>query len=43
MEVKHKAIRKILPHLKEGNEFSIACTHAGYKHSKSSLTKEEKR
>lgn len=37
-----KAIRKILPHLKEGNEFSVACTHAGYKHSKSSLTKEEK-
>ena len=37
-----KAIRKILPHLKEGNEFSVACTHAGYKHSKNSLTKEEK-
>ncbi len=36
-----KAIRKILPHLKEGNEFSVACTLAGYKHSKSSLTKEE--
>lgn len=36
-----KAIRKILPHLKEGNEFSLACFHAGYKHSKSSLTKEE--
>lgn len=37
-----KAIRKILPHLKEGNEFSVACALAGYKHSKSSLTKEEK-
>ena len=37
-----KAIRKILPHLKEGNEFSVACTHAGYKHSKDSLTKDEK-
>jgi len=37
-----KAIRKILPHLKEGNEFSVACTLAGYKHSKDSLTKEEK-
>lgn len=36
-----KAIRKILPHLKEGNEFSIACEYAGYRHSKSSLTKEE--
>lgn len=37
-----KAIRKILPHLKEGNEFSVACSLAGYKHSKNSLTKEEK-
>jgi len=36
-----KAIRKILPHLKEGNEFSVSCVHAGYRHSKSSLTKEE--
>lgn len=36
-----KAIRKILPHLKEGNEYSLACEYAGYKHSKSSLTKEE--
>lgn len=36
-----KAIRKILPHLKEGNEFSVACSYAGYRHSKSSLTKDE--
>jgi CRISPR-associated endonuclease Csn1 len=36
-----KAIRKILPHLKEGNEFSLACEFAGYRHSKNSLTKEE--
>jgi len=36
-----KAIRKILPHLKEGVEFSAACILAGYKHSKSSLTREE--
>jgi len=36
-----KAIRKILPHLKEGNEFSIACVNAGYRHSKSSLTRKE--
>lgn len=36
-----KAIRKILPHLKEGNEYSVACVYAGYRHSKSSLTKEE--
>jgi len=37
-----KAIRKILPYLKEGNKFDIACTYAGYNHSKKSLTKEEK-
>jgi CRISPR-associated endonuclease Csn1 len=37
-----KAIRKILPHLKEGNEFSVACMLAGYKHSKNSLSKAEK-
>ena len=36
-----KAIRKILPYLKDGNEFSVACQYAGYRHSKSSLTKEE--
>ena len=36
-----KAIRKILPYLKDGNEFSLACGYAGYRHSKSSLTKEE--
>jgi CRISPR-associated endonuclease Csn1 len=36
-----KAIRKILPHLKEGNQYDVACEYAGYRHSKSSLTKEE--
>lgn len=36
-----KAIRKILPHLKDGNEYSVACEYAGYRHSKQSLTKEE--
>lgn len=36
-----KAIRKILPNMKEGNDYSVACVHAGYNHSKSSLTKEE--
>lgn len=36
-----KAIRKILPHLKDGNDYSVACEYAGYKHSKRSLTKEE--
>lgn len=35
-----KAIKKILPHMKEGNEYSVACMYAGYNHS-SSLTKEE--
>lgn len=37
-----KAIRKILPYMKEGNEYSVACTYAGYRHSKNSLTTEEK-
>ena len=36
-----KAIHKILPHMREGNQYDVACTYAGYKHSKSSLTKEE--
>ena len=36
-----KAISKILPFMKEGNEYSLACEYAGYKHSKRSLTKEE--
>lgn len=36
-----KAIRKILPHLKEGNTYDVACGYAGYRHSASSLTKEE--
>lgn len=36
-----KAIRTILPYMKEGSEYSVACTYAGYRHSKHSLTKEE--
>lgn len=36
-----KAIRKILPHLKDGNDYSVACEYAGYRHSKKSLTKDE--
>ena len=36
-----KAIRLILPHMKEGNQYNVACEYAGYRHSKSSLTKEE--
>ena len=36
-----KAIRKILPYQKEGNKYNVACEYAGYRHSKSSLTKEE--
>lgn len=36
-----KAIRKILPYMKEGCGYDVACTYAGYRHSASSLTKEE--
>ena len=36
-----KAMRKILPFMKEGNEYSLACEYAGYRHSKNSRTKEE--
>lgn len=36
-----KAIRKILPFMMDGNEYSVACEYAGYRHSKRSLTKEE--
>ena len=36
-----KAIRKILPHMKDGLDYSVACEYAGYRHSKQSLTKEE--
>ncbi|MFD1292401.1 type II CRISPR RNA-guided endonuclease Cas9 [Lutibacter holmesii] len=35
-----RAIKKILPFLKEGNEFSVACGYAKYNHS-NSLTSEE--
>ncbi len=36
-----KAIRKIMPYLREGYKYSEACELAGYRHSKSSQTKEE--
>lgn len=36
----HRAMRKILPYLMEGDKYSDACTYAGYNHS-SSLTKQE--
>ena len=36
-----KAIRKILPYLKDGNGYDVACMYAGYRHSAASLTKEE--
>lgn len=36
-----RAIRRILPHLKDGLDYSVACEYAGYRHSKKSLTKEE--
>ncbi len=35
-----KAILKILPYLKDGNKYDVACNYAGYRHSKFSLTKE---
>lgn len=35
-----KAIRRILPHLMEGNKYDTACLYAGYNHSKS-LTKDQ--
>jgi CRISPR-associated endonuclease Csn1 len=36
----HKAMRKILSHLKDGCTYDVACARAGYNHS-SSITKEE--
>ena len=36
-----KAIRNILPFMKQGYDYSKACELAGYKHSKNSLNKEE--
>ncbi|MFI3322117.1 MAG: type II CRISPR RNA-guided endonuclease Cas9 [Rikenellaceae bacterium] len=36
-----KAMRKILPFLHAGHEYSEACNFAGYRHSKKSLTVEE--
>ena len=36
-----KAIRRILPHMMKGYEYSEACKMAGYNHSARSLTKEE--
>ena len=36
-----KAMNKILPFMKEGERYDLACAEAGYRHSKSSLTKEE--
>ncbi len=36
-----KALRKILPYMQQGMEYSEACSSAGYQPSKSSCTKEE--
>ncbi len=36
-----RAMKKILPYMKEGNTYSLACEYAGYRHSRRSLTKEE--
>lgn len=40
-EVWRESHQRILPYLKEGNLYDVACEYAGYRHSKSSLTKEE--
>lgn len=37
-----KAIRRILPHMMDGLDYSVACEYAGYRHSAHSLTKEER-
>lgn len=36
-----RAMRKILPFMKEGNDYSQACAYAGYNHSRNSMTKEQ--
>lgn len=36
-----RAMKRILPYMKEGNTYSLACEYAGYRHSRRSLTKEE--
>lgn len=36
-----KAMRRILPYMKQGQDYSQACQSAGYRHSSRSLTKEE--
>jgi len=36
-----RAIRKILPHLKDGNTYDVACAKAGYKHSSSKTAEEQ--
>ncbi len=36
-----KAIMRILPHLRNGLQYSDACNAAGYNHSKRSLTKQD--
>ena len=36
-----KAIKKIMPYLTSGNKYDLACEYANYRHSASSLTKEE--
>ena len=36
-----KAMRNILPYMREGHKYDIACAYAGYKFSAQSLTREE--
>lgn len=37
----HKAMRRILPFMKQGHSYSEACSLAGYNHSSRSLTREQ--
>ncbi len=39
--ISSKAMRRILPAMKRGMQYSDACREAGYNHSKNSITKEE--
>lgn len=41
-ELSTKAMRHVLPHMKDGEDYAQACVSAGYNHSARSLTKEQK-
>jgi len=37
----HMAMRRILPYMKDGNKYDVACAYAGYNHSRGSRTREQ--